>query len=356
VDRYGKFFPKNFEDLLHLKSDKSPRDTSMVFTFPLRRRAIVGCLVALATTGLSYAQGVAYPSRLVKIIVPYAAGGPNDLMARILAQRLTVSTGQTFIVDNKPGAGGVIGTDAVAKAAPDGYTIGFISAPFTMAPALQAKMPYNTLSDLAPVTKVAESPMVLMVPSTSPYKSLKELIAEAKKAPEKLTYGSGGVGSTPHLTTELLSSVTGAKFMHVPYKGGGESIKALMSGEVDLLIDSVTSTAGAIASGKVKPLAVSQSKRSDRLPNVPTFEEAGVPNFSMTHWVGIVAPAKTPSNVLGILHAQIVKALQDPEVVQRLHDLGAAPVGDSPEAFKSFIAEEMGKWRQTVKAADIKPQ
>lgn len=328
----------------------------MPFLLQLRRRALVCCLLALSSSGLVHAQEAAYPSRVVKIIVPYAAGGPNDVMARLLAQKLTVNTGQTFIVENKGGAGGIIGTDAVAKASPDGYTLGFISAPFTMAPALQTKMPYNTLNDLIPVSKVAESPMVLMVPSGSPFKSPKELLENAKKNPEKLTYGSGGIGSTPHLTTELLSSVTATKFLHVPYKGGGESIKALMGGEVDLLIDSVTSAGGAIASGKVKPLAVSQPKRSERLPNVPTFEEAGVSKFAMTHWVGIVVPAKTPKAVLTSLHGHIVKAVQDRDFVQRLNELGATPVGDSPESFRKFVGEEMEKWKQTVKAANIKPQ
>lgn len=277
-------------------------------------------------------------------------------MARVLAQRLTVATGQTFIVENKAGAGGVIGTDAVAKAQPDGYTLGFISAPYTMAPALQAKMPYDALKDFTPVTKVAESPMVMMVPSASQFKSAAEVVEFARKSPEKLTYGSGGIGSTPHLTTELLGSLTGAKLMHVPYKGGGESMKALMGGEVDVLIDSVTSAGGAIASKRVKPLAVAQQKRSPRLPDVPTFEEAGIQKFAMTHWVGVIAPANMPPEILIALHAHITKAIRDPEVANRYQELGAVPIADSPAEFQKFIAEEMKKWQQTVKTANIKPQ
>ncbi|MDM0114142.1 tripartite tricarboxylate transporter substrate binding protein [Variovorax sp. J22R133] len=288
--------------------------------------------------------------------MPFAAGGPNDVMARVLAQRLTGETGQPFVVDNKAGAGGVIGTDAVAKAAPDGYTLGFVSAPFTMSPALQAKMPYDTQKDLAAVTKVAESPMLMMVPSDSRFKSAGELIDFAKKNPGKLNYGSGGNGSTPHLTTELLASVTGAKLTHVPYKGGGESIKALMGGEVDLLIDSITSTAAPLASGRVKALAISGATRSPRMPAIPTFDEAGIKNFSMTHWVGVVAPAKTPPSVLATLHAQIEKALRAPEVIQKYAELGATPALTSAEDFQKFVNDETKKWQQVVKSANIQTQ
>jgi tripartite-type tricarboxylate transporter receptor subunit TctC len=320
-----------------------------------RRTAVFLLLSALAASTL--AQGSAgFPTKPVRLVVPFAAGGPNDVMARVLAQRLTAETGQSFIVDNKAGAGGVIGTDAVAKAAPDGYTLAFVSGPFTMAPALQAKMPYDTGKDLAAVTKVAESPMVMMIPSSSRFKTARELMDFARQNPEKLTYGSGGVGSTPHLTTELLSTMTGAKFLHVPYKGGGESIKALMGGEIDLLIDSITSTAGPLASGRIKAVGVGQAKRNAKLPDVPTFEESGIQKFAMTHWVGVVAPAKTPPEVLATLHGQITKALKAPEVAQKFQELGAVPVGDSAADFQKFILEELKRWQQAVKAANIQAQ
>jgi len=244
----------------------------------------------------------------------------------------------------------------VAKAAPDGYTLAFISAPFTMAPALQSKMPYDTLKDLAPVTKVAESPMVMMIPSNARFKSAQELMDFAKKNPEKLNYGSGGIGSTPHLTTELLGSVTGARFTHVPYKGGGESIKALMAGEIDVLIDSITSTEGPLASGRVKAVAVGQAKRVAKWPDVPTFSEVGIQKFGVTHWVGVVAPAKVPADELNALHALIIKALKTPEVIQKFRELGAEPVGNTPAEFQKFVAEEVTSWKQTVKAANIQAQ
>jgi tripartite-type tricarboxylate transporter receptor subunit TctC len=315
------------------------------------------CFTLLVSAGANLAFGQTnYPDKPIRIVVPYAAGGPNDVMARLISRQLTIITGQPVVVDNKPGAGGVIGTDAVAKAAPDGFTIGFISAPFTMAPALQTKMPYDTLKDLAPVTKVAESPMVVMVPSSSQFKTLQELIAYAKKNPGVLNYGSGGIGSTPHLTTELLNSLLGTKLTHVPYKGGGESIKALMGGEIDVLIDSVTSTDGPISSGKIRAIGVGSKKRIAKMPSVPTIEELGIKNFSVTHWVGIVAPAKTPTEIINQLNADVVKALKSPEVSKRFKDIGAEPIGNNPDDFGKFIANEVLSWNKTVKAANIQPQ
>jgi tripartite-type tricarboxylate transporter receptor subunit TctC len=327
--------------------------------YPLHvsRRFLAFAWPGLFLAGNTLAQTTApFPNKPVRIVVPFAPGGPNDVMARVLAQQLTTATGQSFVVENKAGAGGVIGTDAVAKSPADGYTLAFISGPFTMAPALQAKMPYDTLKDLAPITKVAESPMVMMVPTATKFKNAQDLLQFAKANPTKLNYGSGGIGSTPHLTTELLGAVTGAKFTHVPYKGGGESIKALMAAEIDVLIDSITSTEGPIASGKVKPVAVGLPKRLPKWPDVPTFAEAGVQNFGVTHWVGIVGPAKTPSEVINALHGLVSTALKSPAVSQKYRDIGAEPVGNTPVEFGKFISEEVGNWQKTVKAANIQAQ
>ena len=319
----------------------------------LSRRALVFGAVSLASACAVAQQS--YPHKAVRLIVPFAAGGPNDVMARVLAKRLTTDTGQPFVVDNRPGAGGMIGTDAVAKAPADGYTLGFISGPFTMTPALQARMPYDTAKDLVPVAKVAESPMVMMVPSSSRFKSAKELIDFARKNPGTIAYGSGGVGSTPHLSTELLGSVTGARFLHVPYKGGGESMKALMGGEVDLLIDSVTSTGAAFSSGRIKGLGIGQAKRAPSLPNVPTFDEAGLQAFNVEHWVGIVATAKTPQPVLDALQSQLQKALQSQEVKDKFEELGAHIVTGTSADFEKFVHDELRKWQQLVKSARIQP-
>lgn len=297
-----------------------------------------------------------FPQKPIRLVVSFAPGGPNDVMARVLAQRMSTNLGQPVIVDNKAGAGGVIGNDAVAKSPADGYTLLFASGPFVMAPALQVKMPYDTLRDFAAVTKVAESPMVLMVPTSSRFKNAKELVEFARMNPGQLNYGSGGIGSTPHLTTELLGTVTGAKFTHVPYKGGGESIKALMGGEIDLLIDSITSTGPALASGRVKALAITQAQRAPKLPDVPTFSEAGIPKFSMTHWVGLVAPAKVPQDVLSLLRLEAIKALRSPDVEQRLAEIGAQPVGDATDVFQKFIKDELKQWEFVAKSAQIKAQ
>jgi tripartite-type tricarboxylate transporter receptor subunit TctC len=320
-----------------------------------RRQLMLGALAACAP-GAWAQTPTKYPERPIRLVVGFAPGGPNDVMARVLAQRLGQDLGQPVVVENKSGAGGVIGSDAVAKAPPDGYTLLFVSAPFVMAPAIQARMPFDTLKDFAPVTKVAESPMVLMVPSNSRFKSVQDLIAYARANPGKVNYGSGGPGSTPHLTTEMLSVVTGARFTHIPYKGGGESIKALMAGEIDFLIDSITSTAGPLQSGRIKPLAVSSGKRSAKLPNVPTFEESGVQKFEMTHWVGLVAPSAVPASILSQLRAESVRAIHSPDVEQKLNELGAQPVGDSAQVFGEFIKTELARWKSVAKAANITAQ
>lgn len=319
----------------------------------------IATAIAAAACSVSFAQNAPaakFPERPVKLVVPFAAGGPNDVVARVLAQRLTLTTGQTFIVENKPGGGGIIGTDYVAKAQPDGYTLAVISAPFTMLPALRKRLPYDTLHDLTPITRAVESPMVMMVPIASNFRDAKTLLDFAKKNPEKIAYGSGGVGSTPHLTTELLSSVTGAKFLHVPYKGGGESLNALIGNQIDMLIDSVTSTGGAIRSKQVRPLAISSPARSPMLPDVPTFAEVGVANFTPMHWIGIVAPAGIPEAVRAQVHDTLVSAIRSPEVVERFHQLGATPVGDAQPEFEKFVATEVDRWKKTVKDAHIPAQ
>jgi tripartite-type tricarboxylate transporter receptor subunit TctC len=320
----------------------------------LRVAAAVILAPCLVASGAVDAQS--WPARPVKLVVAFAPGGPNDVMARILAQRLTINTGQQFIVENKPGAGGIIGTDAVAKSAPDGYTLLFASAPFTMSPALQSKMPYDTENDFIAVTKVAQSPMVLTVPPNSPHKTVRALLDFAKANPGKVTYGTGGIGSTPHLTTEVLALDAGVKLLHVPYKGGGQSIQALMAGEVDMLIDSITSGVSFMTSGRITPLAVVRDKRVAKLPAVPTFEEAGFPKFNVTHWVGIVAPRKVPQEVLNRLHAELVKALGSDDIKTRFGDIGAEPVGDSPAEFQTFIKGELQRWIGVVKAAKIDAQ
>ncbi len=321
-----------------------------------RRLMIVASALSAAGLQPAYAQ-VDYPAKPVRLIVAFSPGGPNDVMARILAARLSMNLGQQFIVENKPGAGGTIGSDIVAKANADGYTLLFPSAPFVTAPALYgSKLPYDTLKDLTGISKVAESALVLTVVASSPYKTLQEVINAGKANPRKLNYGSGGIASTPHLATSLLEVQTGAKFQHIPYKGGGPSIQALMGGEVDFLLDSVTTSGQYLATGRLRGLAQSGTTRSAKLPNVPTFAQAGLPTYEMTHWVGLVAPSKTPQGILDKLQQETVAALGADDVKARFAELGAVPAPTSRANFNDFIAKEVARWTQVVKAADIKPE
>jgi tripartite-type tricarboxylate transporter receptor subunit TctC len=325
---------------------------------PRRHALTLAALVLAAAMGPRLAQATDYPSKPVKIVVAFSAGGPNDLMARILAAKLTQSMGQQFIIENKGGAGGTIGSDTVAKAPADGYTLLFPSAPFVTAPALYgSKLPYDTLKDFTGITKVAESPLVLTVPANSPYKSLKDLLAAAKAKPKEIYYGSGGVASTPHLAMSLLEVQTKTQFQHIPYKGGGPAIQALVGGgEIHALFDSITTEGTFIAAGKIRALAQSGVKRSSKLPNVHTMAEAGVPSFEMTHWVGLAAPAKTPVAILEKLHKETLKALASDDVKARFAEIGAEPAGQTREQFNAFLGKEVARWSQIVKQANIQPE
>jgi tripartite-type tricarboxylate transporter receptor subunit TctC len=311
--------------------------------------------VAAALSSTARAQD--YPSKPVSIVVAFAPGGPNDVMARILAAKLSANLGQQFIVENKPGAGGTIGTGLVAKASADGYTLLFNSAPFVTAPALYgSKLSYDTLRDITGITKVAESPLVLMTSPTSPHKSLKDLLAAAKAQPGKINFGSGGIASTPHLATSLLEVMTAVKMQHVPYKGGGPAVIALMGGEIDVLFDSITTGGPHLAAGKLRALAVTGSKRPAKLPDVPTFAEAGLPNYKMVHWVGLAAPAKTPPQILDKLHREVLKAMSADDVKARFAELGAEPAVGPREQFNEFLKAEVDQWSRVVKQANIQAE
>lgn len=324
----------------------------------LKRRHLTCLALTLAGLGSAQAQTAAsYPAKPVRVVVAFSPGGPNDVMARILCAKLSANLGQQFLVDNKPGAGGTIGTDAVAKAPADGYTLLFASAPFVTAPALYgSKLQYDTLRDLTGVIKVAESPLVMMVSPNSPYKTLADLIAAAKAKPGKLNYGSGGIASTPHLATALLEVTQGIDVLHIPYKGGGPSMQGLLGGEIDLLFDSITSGGNFVAAGKVKALALTGAKRAPKLPAVPTFAEAGLPNFDMVHWVGLVAPAKVPAAIVDKLHDEVVKAMAADDVRARFAELGAESAVDKREHFNEFLKAEVTRWSRVVKQANIQPE
>jgi tripartite-type tricarboxylate transporter receptor subunit TctC len=319
----------------------------------LASRLAVGIVAGLALAGPAKAQD--YPSKPIRLVVPFAAGGATDVLARLVGERLTASLGQQVVVDNRPGAGGNIGSDIVARAEPDGYTI-LMGAVGTHAinPSLYPKMPYDPVKDFAPVTLVASVPNVLVVNPEVPAKSVQELIDLAKAKPGELNFASSGNGTSIHLSGELFKAMTGTDIVHVPYKGSGPAVTDLLGGQVQMMFDNMPSSLPHVKAGKLRALGVTSAKRSPALPEVPTIAEAGVPGYDATSWFGILAPAGTPEPVVTRLQGAIVQALGEPEMRQRMADLGAEPVGDTPAEFGQFIAAEIAKWAKVVNDAGVK--
>ena len=310
--------------------------------------------VCAAAIGTAHAQQ-AYPVKPVRIIAAAAPGGGADITARILAPKLAEFLGQPVIVDNRPGAATVIGTTAVARAAPDGYTLLMALGSFTINPSVQTKLPYDTLKDFTAVTQVAEAANFIVVHPSLPAKTLKEFIAFARTRPGQLHYASSGVGGNPHLTMELFLLMTKLKLTHVPYKGVGPGITDLVAGHVQVMLTSILSTLNYVNAGRLRALAVTGARRSEVAPEVPTVAEAGVPGYEATQWFGVIAPAGTPSAVIARLHGDIVKTLKEPDVRKLFLNNGATPVGSTPDAFAAFLKADIEKWAKVVKAAGVKP-
>ena len=318
--------------------------------------ALVACAVfaGSALAQPAYKPGGVYPSRPVRLIVPFAPGGSNDIMARLVAQKFSESLGQQVVVDNRAGASGIVGTDLAAKAAPDGYTILMMSLTFAVNPSLFRKLPYDTQKDLTPVTLVASAPLMLVVHASLPVKSVQDFLGYAKANPGKLNFGSGGPGTTPHLAGEMLKLMAGLQMTHVPYKGGGPALADLMGGQIQLMLENIPSTLPLAKSGKLRPLAVTGLKRSGLVPDLPTLNEAGLKGYEIVGWNGLFVPAGTQWNIVTYLHDQTVKALAQPDTKERLVTLGAEGVGSSPEEFRGFVKAEISKWSKVVKAAGLK--
>ena len=310
-------------------------------------------LWSFATSFEASAQG--YPSRTIRIVVAFAPGGGADTNARILAPRLSEQLGVPVIVDNRPGAGSMLGTEIVAKAPPDGYTLLLGTSEFAVNPSLQPKIPYDTLADFAPVAQTVSSQYVLSTHPSVPVKTVKEFVALAKARPGQLNYGSAGVGSASHLAGELLQSMTGTKLVHIPFKGAGPATIALMSGEFSFMFSSTTAAVAQIRSGKLRAIAVTGPKRFSELPDVPTVAEAGVPGFVITGWFGVIAPAATPREIVKRLSGEIARVVQHPAVQERFAALGTVPVGSSPDEFAAFLRAEVEKWSRVVKASGARP-
>lgn len=293
----------------------------------------------------------AYPSRPIRMIVPYAVGGGVDIVARTIGQALGERLGQPVVIDNKPGAGSNIGSDAVAKSSPDGYTLLMASPANAVNLSLYKKMPYDTRRDLAPVVLVGSVPSVLIVHPSIPAQTLAEFVALAKAKPGTLNFGSGGNGTSEHLTAEMFKAVAGIDLVHVPYKGGSAALNDLLGGQVSLMFVNQVLALPYIRSGKVRALAVADARRSSVLPDVPTFAEGGYPGFEVSVWWGLMAAAGTPAEIVGRLNREVNQALASADVRQQLDTLGARPIGGTPDAFAAFLVAEIARWQKAVQVS-----
>jgi tripartite-type tricarboxylate transporter receptor subunit TctC len=317
------------------------------------RRAVLSTLAAWLTLGCAPAAlAQAYPQRPVRVVVPYVVGGSLDITARMFAQALSEELGQPFIVENRPGANGNLGTEQVVRSAPDGYTLAMLAAgTMTINPALYRNMPFDPEKDLAPISQVAAGPMVLTINPALPFKSLAELIAHARANPGKLNFGSGGNGSLAHLSTEMLKLRTGVDIVHVPYKGTALATNDLMAGHIQAMFDTLATAVPLIREGKMRALAVTSAKRSTVFPELPTVAEVGVNDYAAETWAGLVAPAGTPVQVVSRLQAAVAKISADPRIRTRLAVVGSEAVGGTSEQFASVVRTERARWAEVVKVS-----
>ena len=315
-----------------------------------RVRVVTGFIAAVSIAACSVAIAQTFPAKPIRLVVPFAPGGGSDVLARIVGQKLTESTGQPVIVDNRPGAGGNIGTDMVAKATPDGYTLVLgVVGPISINVSLFKSLPYDPLRDLAPITQAVAVTNMLVVHPSLGVSTVKELIALAKAKPGALTFASGGTGTAGHLAGELFNTMAGVKMAHVPYKGSGPAMIDLLSGQVGLFFDNMPSAYPQAKVGRLRALGVTTAKRSPAAPQVPTIAEAGLQGYEATNWYGFLAPGGTPKPIIDKLHAEIVRILQTPEVKEKLAALGADVIGNTPQEFAKVIASEIPKYRKLVK-------
>ena len=317
-------------------------------------KALIALTTVVATAAPAFAQN--YPTKPVRFISPYAPGGGTDIMARTLAQKLSAAFGQQFIVENRPGGGGIVGTEAAAKSPPDGYTILLGSkGPMTVNPALYSKLPYNTLRDFQPLALVAVVPAVLAVHPSLPVKSVKELLALARAKPGQLTFSSSGNGGTGHLSGEQFAALGKVKLVHVPYRGTGPATIALLSGEVTFGFGNLVALMPHVQSKQLSALAVTSAKRLQAAPGLPTVAEAGLPGYEYVTWYGVLAPVGTPRDIVTRLNAELVKIAQSPEIKRRLAAEGGETVSSTPEEFAAYIKQELKASADLVKLAHVKP-
>jgi tripartite-type tricarboxylate transporter receptor subunit TctC len=321
---------------------------------------VIKQLSVIVASALSLASGIAiaqsYPTKPVRLIVGYAPGGGVDIMARMIAPRLSTALGQQFIVENRPGAGQNIGAEVAARAAPDGYALFLASSALGINVSLYPKLTYDPIKSFTPVALIAQSPNLLLVHPSMPVTNVKEFIAFAKKNPGKLNFSSSGPGSTQHLCGELLKVDAGVKMTHIPYKGSAPSLTALVSGEVDFAFNNIPSAQPFLSQKRLKALAITSSKRSPLLPQVPTLIENGLKDFDVAAWYGILAPAGTPPEIVARLHSTVEGIVKSKDFQSHLAQLGADPIVESPQFFAKFLQEEITRWRKVIRASGAKPE
>ena len=321
----------------------------------MRRVFAIGCLLVVAVvSGLSRAADT-YPSHSIRLIVPYTPGGGTDVMARVISAELSKRLGQSVVVENKPGAGGIIGTEIVAHAHADGYTLALISSGHAINPSLHVSMPFDALNDIAPVVEVATGPNVIVVNAAVKAASLREFVDLARREPGKLTFGSAGVGNPTHLAGELFQRATNTKILHVPYKGSGQAETALAADEITMMIDSIPAALPLIRAGRTRALAVTGPHRFPLLPNVPTVAEAGLDNYETSTWWGVVAPAGTPETVVSLLNGDIASVLNEPDIKKQFLQFGAEPTTSTSRQFRDFIAAELKRYAKLIHDLGIQP-
>lgn len=321
-------------------------------------RAFILLLVgtACASAQATPPASEAYPSKTIKYIVPYPPGGFNDTLGRIFSQKLQESLGVPVVVENRPGGGTLIGTEAVAKAAPDGYTLLGVAFPFGANPSIYKNLPYDTVKDFTPLIFAGQTPNLLVVKPSLPVNSVKELIAYAKQNPGKVTYGSTGIGSSNHLSMELFKSMAGIDIVHVPYKGSAPMVNDMLGGHIDVAFDNTPNVLPQVNGGKLRALGVSSTTRTALAPDVPPVSDAGVSGYEVNVWFGVVGPAGMPEEIVRKLNAEMNAILKQEDVRRRFLDQGVEPVGGTPGAFTQQISTEIGKWAKVVKDAGIKPE
>jgi tripartite-type tricarboxylate transporter receptor subunit TctC len=318
----------------------------------MNKITLIAALSAALVASASQAQS--YPARPIRYVVPQAPGGSSDTLARVIVQRAGEGLGQQIVVDNRPGATGIIGAEVVARANPDGYTLLQVATSHATNPAMQAKLPYDTIRDFAPISLLSQQPNIWLVHPSVPVRNIKELVAYVKARPGQVNFASSGTGGSQHLAGELLKSMAGLDMTHVPYKGSPPALVDVLAGRVPLMSSTMPPALPHIKTGKVRVIAVTSAKRSPALPDVPTVAESGVPGYEAIAWQGLVAPARTPKSIIDRINAEFVKALKAPDITAKLNDQGYETVASTPEWFAQYTKTEIAKWSKVIRTAGIK--